>query len=421
MNKKTLFTMTLAATLTLTSCGSKRAALTDEIDKRIEEADRKLEATDQRLEEATRRIDKANRRIDEANKRLSQRERTVIIDGDTLKGYPLKALEALKGNEGLSALSSLESLKELEKLKDVDFSQYKTASKEELRGLSDSEENTLSKNKDAVTRTLDLPAFTSIKANTAVTITYTQGSKRQVVVTAPAKLMDELEFAVKEGWLSVNLKNGQKQRELDNMRCSISITCPTISQIHNNSAMTFTAQSMECDELKVRNNGALKLRVATLKCGVYSQENNGALNVKGDISAREVRIHNTSALTHNGNITGTELVNIDNYGSSKLTCSVKTPSFSLNCWGADTDELDIQGGDATFYNPGAGRISGTFKGNAAHFKNLGSCKIDMTFDCKELEAESNGASKMVLHGTADNTKIKSLGNSTIDATELNKF
>ena len=274
-----------------------------------------------------------------------------------------------------------------------------------------------------VERKLDLKDFKAVQNNYSATICYTQSRQYGVKMVGSQKAIDMMDFTVKDGTLSINVKKQFKRKNLNILRgIKLYISSPDLKSISNRGSLTIEGEHCKLGDLSIDNIGALTLKVGNLECQDLQLENRGSLRyVNGEVKASGVKISNLGAITLDLSFDVKETFNLSNRGSSKLDGKVRAKSYAELCQGASTDNLDIASDTLQLDIQGSGKINSSYKGKAATINGGGASNILMNVDCDKLSIESKGASKIKVTGTADDTFIENHGVAKVDVSGLNKF
>ena len=232
------------------------------------------------------------------------------------------------------------------------------------------------------TTTYDFKNFNSLTLSGIVKVYFTQGKHYSIKVEESNSPYLKTIVELKGQVLSVRTKSTRKNIHANSP--VVRITAPQLVGIRTSGAVTVYMSNLKAADFNINTSGASKLLFNDITC--------------------------------NKMLIGCS-------GASKLnTGKISCPSMNLNSSGACEMNMTIMNNkNAVMLFSGASKGSIKYKGDHLKMQSSGAGKINMTVDCKVLEAHNSGAAKIMISGTADKTEIKSSGVSKINTSELNKF
>lgn len=284
------------------------------------------------------------------------------------------------------------------------------------------------------TRTYDLQDFTILDVSNVVKVVYTQGNAYSVKLTGRADLLNEMEVTATGGQLKVSAKRSkkfnnvkQKDRPDGQHNFILQLTAPCLENILLSGVSTFETTTMMPDYLYVRLEGVSKLKANSIESPSLKMSISGC---------SEVHVGSVVCKEYEANVSGSSQVDIQRLTADKtaftnLSGASKAahPSFAVaeratfNVGGASKLILTAKGCELLqvgFSGASKGEVS--YKGNALRTWCTGASNLDARLDCKSVQSNCDGASKINLRGTADKVEIERGGVATnIDTSHLNQF
>lgn len=236
-------------------------------------------------------------------------------------------------------------------------------------------------------RSYSVGNFHGIDCRGIFDIVFTQSNKCDVRAESEQDILKNVTVKVKGGILIVDYSYGFKLIKKEHAKIKLYVTAPVLNSLDASGACSFTCQTLkQTSEMEMDLSGAVKLNMNLLECS----------NLEADCSgAAEIRINKVKCP---GNI------EMDFSGATKLMAALESnQKIEMEASGA----VELQ--------------STNMKANRIKMEASGAVKGDIKVDCKDLYAECSGASKLVISGTADTTKIENTGVAKIDTKGLNNF
>ncbi len=191
-----------------------------------------------------------------------------------------------------------------------------------------------------VKKTLNLPEFTNVEVAEFIgNITYTDSSAAKVVITGPENAVGVIKTEVKNGKLTIGVKDGYRVRLQKNQKMQIAISSKTLAQVETDFVGNFSATRLSGTNVEVENNGVGDLSIKAISAQ------------KADIEVNGVGKVNISGIA-------TDRLNAECNGVGDITLSGNAKRASLECNGVGSMHADkLKCGTANVTATGVGGVT----------------------------------------------------------------
>lgn len=166
-----------------------------------------------------------------------------------------------------------------------------------------------------VKKSAALPEFTSVDIEEFVgDITYTESATAKVVISGPENAVGVIKTEVKNGKLTIGVKDGYRLRLKKNQNLQLAISSKSLAEVSANFVGNFSATRMKGTNVTVENDGV------------------GNVNIKYvNAKKADIEVHGVGNAVING-IT-TDILNAECSGVGNMTLSGKAKKANLSCSG----------------------------------------------------------------------------------------
>ena len=191
-----------------------------------------------------------------------------------------------------------------------------------------------------VKKSAALPEFTSVDIEEFVgDITYTESATAKVVISGPENVVGVIKMDVKNGKLTIGVKDGYRVRLQKNQKMQIAISSKTLAQVETDFVGNFSATRLSGTNVEVENNGVGDLSIKAISAQ------------KADIEVNGVGKVNISGIA-------TDRLNAECNGVGDITLSGNTKRASLECNGVGSMHADkLKCGTANVTATGVGGVT----------------------------------------------------------------
>lgn len=191
-----------------------------------------------------------------------------------------------------------------------------------------------------VKKSAALPEFTSVDIEEFVgDITYTESATAKVVISGPENVVGVIKMDVKNGKLTIGVKDGYRVRLKKNQNLQLAISSKSLAEVSANFVGNFSATRMKGTNVTVENDGV------------------GNVNIKYvNAKKADIEVHGVGNAVING-IT-TDILNAECNGVGDITLSGNAKRASLECNGVGSMHADkLKCGTANVTATGVGGVT----------------------------------------------------------------
>ena len=190
-----------------------------------------------------------------------------------------------------------------------------------------------------VKKSVALPEFTSLDVEEFVgDITYTESATSKIIISGPENVVGVIKMDVKNGKLTVGVKDGYRVRLKKNQNVNLAISSKSLAELETNFVGNFSASRMKGTNVTIENNGV------------------GDVNIKYvNATKTDIEVNGVGSAIISGIATDYIYVNCTGVGNVKL--GGKAKSASLESSGVGSIEADnLKCGTANVSASGVGGI-----------------------------------------------------------------
>ncbi len=134
-----------------------------------------------------------------------------------------------------------------------------------------------------VKKSATLPEFTSVDIEEFVgDITYTESATAKVVISGPENVVGMIKMDVKNGKLTIGVKDGYRVRLKKNQNLQLAISSKSLAEVSANFVGNFSASRMKGTNVTIENNGVGELSINNVNATKTDIEVNGVGKVAVD-------------------------------------------------------------------------------------------------------------------------------------------
>ncbi|MGM9840867.1 MAG: GIN domain-containing protein [Candidatus Limisoma sp.] len=127
-----------------------------------------------------------------------------------------------------------------------------------------------------VKKSVSLPEFTSIEIDEFVgNITYSESATSKIIVSGPENVIGVMKMEVKNGKLTVGVKDGYRVRLKKDQKLQLTINSKSLAELETNFVGNFSASRMKGTNVTIENNGVGELCIKNINAQKTDIEVNG--------------------------------------------------------------------------------------------------------------------------------------------------
>lgn len=199
--------------------------------------------------------------------------------------------------------------------------------------------------------------FSAIESNDITDVTYTDGPLA-ITLSAPEELIDKIDVKVKNGVLTIDMRDSEKVK--GNYHTHLSVSAPGVTRFYSNGIGDFDILKVSGDDILFESNGIGDFEANSLECSSLTVTSNGIGDAEiKSITAAKVNLssYGTGDIKIDRIKTGTMTVMTCGTGDIRITAGNVENAELTNSSTGDIDLIDVTVGKVNQSNSGTGDIN----------------------------------------------------------------